>query len=119
MKRFVMIASVFVVACSGAGMGEGVRKDVTARMQSAQPDLAACYKAALERKRKLRGQMVLAFDAAPKSGVFQNVRVVRDEVGDPALAGCVVERVSTLKLATPQKTGVAIESYPVDFAPEP
>jgi hypothetical protein len=41
---------------------------------------------------------------------------VRDDVGDPAVTECVLAEVAKLKLATPQKTALAI-TYPIDFAP--
>jgi hypothetical protein len=113
-----MITSLLAAttACSKAGMGGNVRTDISARMESASPTIAACYKAALREDRKLQGMMVVAFVAAPNTGAFGDVQVVRDDLRHAALANCVVEAVSGLKLATPQKTSVSVE-YPLAFAP--
>ena len=114
---FIVPALVAALAgCGGSGMGKTVRADVTARMDSAADPIAACYKTALEKNRKLKGTMVLSFKAAPSTGAFENVQIVRDDIGDPAVRECVIAEVGKLKLAEPQKTALAIE-YPIDFAP--
>lgn len=112
----VLAGVVATSACVKNGMGEGVRTDVTKRMESKQSTIADCYHAALKRDRKLRGQMVLAFRAAPTTGKFEQVEIVRDDLQDTALAECVKDAVGTLSLEAPQKTAVSI-TYPLDFAP--
>jgi hypothetical protein len=104
--------------CGGAGLGAETRADITARMTSAQPPLAACYQAALKTNRKLTGTMVVAFAAAPTTGQFTDIQVTRDEIGDPGVRQCVVDAVGKLKLARPQATRLAI-SYSIHFAPNP
>jgi len=103
-------------ACSKAGMGEGIRTDVTARMESAKDPIQTCYADALQRNRKLRGIITIELKAAPDTGAFTDVHILRDGVGDVALRTCVLAEVAKLKLAQPQKTAVAI-TYPIDFAP--
>lgn len=115
MSRFLVL-SLLLGACVKNGMGEGVRTDVTARMESKRGVFVDCYHAALERNRKLRGQMVLSFRSAPSTGKFENVEVVRDDLRDPEMVKCVSEAVVSLALAAPQKTAVSI-TYPLDFAP--
>lgn len=110
------VALVGAAGCSKAGMGASVRADVTARMESARDPIVACYASALEKNRKLAGTLVVSFRAAPTSGSFESVQVVRDDVGDPAVTECVLAEIAKLKLATPQKTALAI-TYPIDFAP--
>jgi len=115
MSRWLVIAAL-LGGCVKNGMGESVRTDVTARMESARGPIQDCYHAALERDRKVRGQIVLAFRAAPATGKFEQVEVVRDELRDAALVECVVGAVAALTLQAPQKTAVSI-TYPLDFAP--
>lgn len=103
-------------ACSRTGMGGGVRDDISARMQTIQAPVQMCYAVALERDRKLRGMMVLSFRAAPGTGQFDQITVTRDEIADAQVKKCVVDEVSKLKLATPQKSAVTV-SYPIEFAP--
>ena len=60
-------------------------------------------------------------DAAPgrlrrSAGGGGDLNVTRDETADAPLRQCVIEQMSTLKLATPQRTGVDI-SYPIRFQP--
>jgi hypothetical protein len=118
MKRLTIIAVVaaLAAACSKSGMGEGVRTDIAARMQTIQAPVQMCYAVALERNRKLRGIMVLDFRAAPNTGQFDQITVSRDEIGDETVKKCVVDEVGKLKLATPQKSAVSV-SYPIEFAP--
>lgn len=118
MMRAVLIvmAAVGVAGCAKSGMGADVRADITTQMQSASDPIQACYAEALKRDRKLRGRIELDMTAAPSTGEFVDVRVVRDEVGDPTMRQCVIEAVGVLRLAKPQSTKLAIR-YPIDFAP--
>jgi len=112
----VLVAALGAAACSKAGMGAGVRTDIAARMQTISAPVQMCYAVALERNRRLKGMMVLSFRAAPSTGQFDQINVVRDEVGDPQVRTCVIEAVGKLKLETPQKTAVTV-NYPLDFQP--
>ncbi|MCE9577346.1 MAG: AgmX/PglI C-terminal domain-containing protein [Deltaproteobacteria bacterium] len=112
-----ILATGLAGACAKTGTGPAVRADITARMTSIQQPLAACYKNVLSVNRKLKGMIVLDFRAKPGTGEFTDVRVSRDDVGDPGLQKCVLDRVGGLKLETPQKTAVQV-SYPISFAPE-
>jgi hypothetical protein len=121
MRRSQTLASLALTAltlagCSRYGTGAAVRADVTARMQSVQAPIAACYAEALQRDRKLRGMMIVQFRAAPDTGQFDQLVIGRDEVGDAAVRQCVLAQVGGLKLATPQRTAIAL-SYPLRFAP--
>src|SRR5262245_34327171 len=97
-----LLLALLLGACVKNGMGEGVRTDVTARMESARGKFVDCYHAALERDRKLKGQIVLAFRAAPSTGKFEQVDVARDDLRDPAMVTCLTEAITTLALAAPQ-----------------
>ena len=114
--RCVLFFLVVLVGCSKAGMGAGVRTDIAARMATIQAPVQKCYAAALERNRKLRGFMTVSFRAAPDTGQFDQIMVMRDEVGDPQVKTCVIEQVGKLKLETPQVTAVTV-SYPLEFQP--
>src|SRR5258708_5864311 len=103
-------------ACSHTGLGGAVRNDITARMQTVQDPIAACYATRLKANRKLKGTMVLSVTAAANTGQFEQVKITRDDPGDPDLGTCVVTEVSKLKLAEPTKSPVAFE-YPLAFAP--
>ena len=104
-------------ACSRSGLGDGVRKDITARMTSVQAPLSGCYEKALRERRRLRGIMWLSFDIQAESGKFANVAITRNEVPNPSLETCVIQTVSNLALAEPQKSNVTVE-YPIRFSPE-
>ena len=116
--RQVIFAIVLTTlgACSHTGLGGAVRNDITARMQTAQDPIAACYAERLKANRKLKGTMTLSVTAAANTGQFEQVRITRDDPGDPDLGTCVVTEVSKLKLAEPTKSPVQFE-YPLAFAP--
>jgi hypothetical protein len=114
--RTILMTSFLLAGCAKSGMGEAVRTDVNARMESARGQITDCYAKALKLDRKLRGMIVLQFDAAADSGKFENINVLRDDMNDQMLQKCVVESVGLLKLATPQKTKLSV-TYPLDFAP--
>lgn len=111
------LVALALAACAKTGTGPAVRADITARMQSVQAPIAACYKKALIANRKLKGTVILDFKTKPGTGEFTGITVTRDEIGDAGLQQCVVAQVGGLKLATPQKTAVQV-SYPIHFAPE-
>ncbi len=110
------LAALALAACSRSGLGDGVRRDISARMTSAQGTLSGCYEQALQERRKLRGIMWLSFDIAAESGRFSNVAITRNEVPNPGLETCVIQAVSGLALAEPQKSVVSVE-YPIRFTP--
>lgn len=112
----VFSSGLLGAGCSKAGMGAEVRKDVSGRMETAEPDITSCYVAALKKSRKVRGMMVLSITAAADSGEFKNITVTRDEPNDPDMKACVIDEVSKLKLEKPQKTNVTF-SYPLRFEP--
>jgi hypothetical protein len=114
--RLALCALALGAACSRSGLGDGVRRDISARMTSAQTTLSACYEKALQERRKLNGTMWLSFDIAAQSGKFSNVAITRTEVSNPSLETCVIQTVSGLTLAEPQKSVVSVES-PIHFAP--
>lgn len=112
----LLLAGLVAAGCSRTGTGAGVRADITARMQSIQTPVEQCYAAALQANRRVRGMMIVNFRAAAGSGQFDQVNVARDEPADDGLRRCVIEQVSRLKLAAPQRTAVTV-SYPIRFAP--
>lgn len=114
---FALVMSLGLgLGCSKAGMGAGVRTDISARMATIAAPVQMCYAVALEKNRRLKGMMVLSFRAAPSTGQFDQITVTRDELQDPTVKTCVVDAVGKLKLETPQKTAVTV-SYPIDFQP--
>lgn len=118
-KPWLLSALLLVSAaagCGGSGMGKQVRADVTARMQTAEPALASCYGAALQRNRKLRGMLVLSITAEAKTGQFKNVTLTRDELGDTELRKCVLDEIAEQRLEKPQSTNITF-TYPLRFAP--
>lgn len=116
-ERFVScLALALALGCGGTGLGKETRADITARMESAQPSLETCYQTALKTNRKLQGTIVLSIVAAPKTGQFQDITVVRDELNDPEARACVIAEVGKLKLDKPQGSRVSI-NYPIHFSP--
>lgn len=111
-----LIVLAAVAGCSRTGTGAGVRTDVTAQMQSVQSPIQACYATTLQVNRKVHGMMVVNFRVAAGSGQFDQVNIGRNEPGDATLAQCVIEQITRLKLATPQRTSLAV-AYPIRFEP--
>ena len=114
--RAILMTAILLAGCAKSGMGDAVRTDVVARMESARGVITDCYAKALKLDRKLRGMIVLQFNAAAQSGKFEQISVVRDDMNDATLQKCVIDSVALLKLETPQKTNLSI-TYPLDFAP--
>ena len=116
MRNIFVGAALVAAGCASSGLGDGPRKDVTERMATIQQPVASCYAAALQRNRKLKGMMMLAFDTAPGTGKFTAIKVTRNDLPDPELEACVKEQVGGLALAQPTKTKIGVE-YPIEFTP--
>ena len=114
----VMICGAMLLgACGGSGVGKGVRDDIQNQMASAETPMGQCYAEALERNDRLVGTITLSFMIQEKSGQFSNVQAASSSVDDQDMEQCVINKVSALKLQTPQKAKVAVDSYPVRFTP--
>jgi hypothetical protein len=118
MRRILTLAgaAALAAACSHTGLGNAVREDITARIATTKDPIATCYAERLKANRKLKGTLVVSITAAAGTGQFSDVKVTRDEVGDPDLSTCVVLEIAKLKLEQPTKSAVSFE-YPLAFAP--
>lgn len=116
-KMFLLgfMSAVLAVGCAGTGFDKAVRTDVESRMTTAQPKFSDCYTEALKRNRKATGTVVVSFVAKANSGKFDDVKVVRSDIGDPELDKCVVAQVSALVLEKPAKNQILVE-YPIAFS---
>lgn len=115
-RALAMVMVCGALGCAGAGLGKEVRPDIEKQMDSAKPMITACYEAALQRDRKLRGRMMIRIKTDPKTGKFHRARVASTELADQELQQCVIQTVAGLSLAKPTKTSVEAD-YPIDFAP--
>ena len=116
--KLSLVALLAAAACGGSGMGQNVRNDITQQMSTAQPKLSSCYETALQEKRKLRGTMWVRFAVEPKTGKFRQVAITRSEIQNQALETCVLDTLSGLAIAVPQKSTVSVD-YPINFEPTP
>ncbi|MDX2018663.1 MAG: AgmX/PglI C-terminal domain-containing protein [Deltaproteobacteria bacterium] len=112
-----LVTAAFVLGsgCAGSGFDKAVRTDVESRMTTAQPKFGDCYAEALKRNRKATGTVVVSFVAKANSGKFEDVKVVRSDIGDPQLDKCVIDQISGLTLEKPVKNQVLVE-YPIAFS---
>lgn len=97
------------------GADPALRADISAKLQSAQSPIQACYQKSLTTNRKLRGMYVVSLAANAETGQFQDISLRRDEPGDPVLRYCVIGELAKLKLDKPPGHRVEIESIPIKF----
>ncbi len=119
MTRFHFILSILgclFVACGGSGLGSEVRQDMQAQLESARPMISECYAQALQRNRKLGGNLTLGITTQPKTGQFSKVTVLQSDLNDQSLHACIVQQVSQLKLGKPTKTAVETQ-LPLQLTP--
>ncbi len=102
--------------CGGTGFGKAVRPDIEKQMNSARPMITACYQSALQRNRKLSGQMLIRIKTDPKTGRFHRARVARTDLPDKGLEQCVIQTIAQLSLEKPTQTSVEAD-YPINFSP--
>lgn len=97
------------------GADPALRADISAKLQSAQAPIQACYQKSLTTNRKLRGMYVVSLAANAETGQFQDIALRRDEPGDPVLRYCVIGELAKLKLDMPPGARVEVESIPIKF----
>ncbi len=114
MSKLVIASIVFAAACK-TGADPSIRKDLSAKLASAQPPIQACYQKSLTTNRKLRGMYVVSLAANGDTGQFQDISLRRDEPGDPVLKYCVIQVLAKLKLDKPPGKRVDVESVPIKF----
>ena len=110
----MVIAALALAACAKKGMTPEVRNEISAKLQSTQTPIQACYARQLATNRKLRG-MVVAQAAISPEGQFGEVSLRRDEPADPVLRFCVVQEIAKLKLDKPTGERVVLDSIPIKF----
>jgi hypothetical protein len=113
---FVLASVAAAGACKSAGMGEETRTAISAKMQSTQSPISACYETALTTNRKLKGMIMLDFIIEASSGQFKNVRTARNDLNDTPLNQCIIAEVEKQKLEKAPSSNVQV-LYPLNFAP--
>jgi len=122
MNKLRLLSIAFSIAASGAagcksGADPAIRADISAKLQSAQAPIQACYQKSLTTNRKLRGMYVIQLAAAADTGQFSEIVLRRDEPQDPVLRFCVTQQLAKLKLDKPPGKRVEVESIPIKFEP--
>lgn len=114
-KSLLLIAAVAALpACAKKGMTPEVRTEISAKLESTQQPIQACYQKQLTTNRKLRG-MVVAQAAIAPDGQFGEITLRRDEPADPILRFCIVSELAKLKLDKPPGERILVESVPIKF----
>jgi hypothetical protein len=110
------IASVSSLAACKTGSPQQ-RTDIVAAMSQTQRGLSECYQYALARNRQTPGGfLTVEFIAEAGTGQFKNVLIRRDEINDPVVRQCVVNAVSSQRMAKPPDSNVTI-AYAFRFTP--
>ncbi len=109
-----VVAALALTACAKKGMTPEVRSEISAKLESTQQPIQACYQKQLTTNRKLRG-MVVAQAAIAPDGQFGEVTLRRDEPADPVLRFCIVSELAKLKLEKPPGERIVVESVPMKF----
>lgn len=89
-----------------------LRRALRARM----PAIQQCYEAELTRTPGLAGRISISMQVE-RIGSLSHVVAADDTVGSRGLATCVINNVSTIRLATGPSEAVTVE-YPIVFAPQ-
>lgn len=110
----LVVVSAALVGCK-TGADPKIRADITAKLQSAQTPIQACYQRSLTTNRKLRGMYVVQLAANGDTGQFQDISLRRDEPNDPVLRYCVIQELAKLRLDKPPGKRVDITSVPIKF----
>ncbi|MFV8756635.1 hypothetical protein ACNOYE_39325 [Nannocystaceae bacterium ST9] len=91
--------------------------ELTTKLEERSPAIAACYERVLEHDAAAKGELVVEFDIAKKTGEIAEVEVVASETSVPEpLAACVTAELATLRMDPPDAKS-AHASFAWSFAP--
>jgi hypothetical protein len=117
MTRAILYAAVVAALAACKTGSPQQRQDIVTAMSSTQQGLSECYQYALARNRQTAGGFVtVEFIAEAGTGQFKNVLIRRDEIKDPVVSQCIVNAVSSMKMAHPPDSQVTI-AYAFRFTP--
>jgi len=108
-----------VAACAGPSRNVAAYRDDTASLlESRNPELKACYEAALQTDTKLAGTVTVQFVVQGESGTIKNPTIdPTRSTATPALGECVLKAINGLVLAPPDRNeGRATYTY--EFRPD-
>jgi hypothetical protein len=100
------------VGCSSK-LESAVQRDINSQVHNQTNAIASCYAKALERNKALQGRMTLTFHVSER-GEFEQVNVIQNEVQDPKLRRCVVQRTAHLSITRGPDRPVLV-TYPLTF----
>ena len=78
--------------------------------------IRSCYQKALTREPTLEGRLVTKF-VIGADGWVERAELATDQIGDDALADCILDHVETLEFPPPTGGGIVIVRYPFVFSP--
>lgn len=106
-------------ACAGPSRNVASYRDDTASLlETRNPELKACYEAALQTDTKLAGTVTVQFVVQGESGTIKNPTIdPTRSTATPALGECVLKAINGLVLAPPDRNeGRATYTY--EFRPD-
>ena len=117
MSKHLGLAIVIATATSACATGADpkIRTEISAKLQSAQSPIQACFQNSLYTNRKLRGMYVVQMAVNGETGEFGEINLRRDEPQDPVLRFCVIGVLAKLKLDKPPGSRIVLESVPIKF----
>jgi len=113
----VVAAIAGAAGCSGVQIKAAMRQEINAHLHSRRPAMVECYRAALERDRKLSGALTLKlrFEAGSREAGPVQLAAGRTLVDDE-LGRCVLSRVGTVRVSESLPRTVEV-TYPLSFSP--
>ncbi|MEO7733248.1 MAG: AgmX/PglI C-terminal domain-containing protein [Kofleriaceae bacterium] len=108
-----------IAACGGSSRNVASYRDDTASLlETRNPELKACYEAALQADTKLAGTVTVQFVVQGESGTIKNPTIdPTRSTATPALGECVLKAINGLVLAPPDRNeGRATYTY--EFRPD-
>jgi hypothetical protein len=114
MTKYILLGAAMAVTACKSGPDPAIRTAIGAKLESAQPDIQACFQKSLTTNRKLRGMYVMQM-AVLDTGQFTEISLRRDEPNDAVLRFCVIQTLAKLKLDKPPGQRIQLDSVPIKF----
>jgi hypothetical protein len=119
-KLSILALALLAALLGGCGGGvaekNALQSDINLVLHARVPGMTDCYKAALERDKKIQGAMMLTFFVPEGSVDVSEVTLVSSQITDQGLKQCVSEKAQGMKLSKPAFRPARV-SYPLQFTP--
>lgn len=114
--KVVLLVGFLLASLTGcASLNPNTEGQLVKELEAKNGAFKACYEAALEKDREVKGDMGLKLNVNKESGKVTKAKVKKGSIKDDAMKSCVCSAAEEIKL--PEPPGVPVEgNYALEFS---